>query len=578
MQLMTRKITLGLLLIISMFVTDVLASKVNSLDIKVKLYSNGNADIVERWDIDVDDDDAQTEWFVAHRGLGDMRIEQLSVKGYIPGKEGLQPYQTLSSWDADASRKEKAGKCGLYNNGQEICWGFGDYGRHEYVVSYTLTNLVKSYDTNDGFNHCFVDMDCTIKQANVTITAEDSIQLSESNTRHWAFGYEGRFEFIGDSCLVADSQGKLSSSKRMILLLEFDKGLFQPAAKANEPWADKKKRALEGSDYETDDLSFWEWVLAIGIVLVCVLLYFFVWPILTFFGYLLLGICSVLFWIFSLSPLRTKLRRRKLGIVDGRYFRDVKKDWTLPMNKMLVDDLSYFSGMDEQHVIGALLLKLMSRGDLTITREKYNDELQDMLKILNPIEKIDQETKGDDRLCQHVLRLLTMASGKDLVLQPTEFKSWCKKKDNVAKVKDFMNLLETKPDKKYIEKNAADLYGLKAFLKDFSLLNERKMMEVKLWDKYMVYAEFFGIADQVRKDMKEICPEYLEMSKLAQSIDVAEAKEDVVYMFSDAIYSSANDAIAMLFHRKSSGSDGHGVWSSLDGGGGYSGGGGGGGR
>ena len=59
---MTRKITLGLLLIISMFVTDVLASKVNSLDIKVKLYSNGNAAIVERWDIDVDDDDAQTEW------------------------------------------------------------------------------------------------------------------------------------------------------------------------------------------------------------------------------------------------------------------------------------------------------------------------------------------------------------------------------------------------------------------------------------------------------------------------------------------------------------------------------------
>ena len=575
---MTRKIILGILLFVSMFVADGLASTVKNLDIKVKLYSNGNAAIEERWDIDVDNDDAKTEWFVAHRGLGDMRIEQLSVKGYIPGKEGLQPYQTLSSWDADASRKEKAGKCGLHNNGQEICWGFGDYGRHEYVVSYTLTNLVKSYDTNDGFNHCFVDMDCTIKQANVTITAVDSIQLSDDNTRHWAFGYEGRFEFLGDNCLVADSQGKLSSSKRMILLLEFDKGVFQPASKANEPWAEKKKRALEGSDYETDDLSFWDWVLAIGIILVCALLYFFVWPILGFFGYLLLGIAAVLFWIFSLSPLRTKLRRRKLGIVDGRYFRDVKKDWTLPMNKMLVDDLSYFGGMNEQNVIGALLLKLMSRGDLTIIREKYNDELQDMLKILNPIENIDQKTKGDDRLCQHVLRLLTMASGKDLVLQPTEFKSWCKKKDNVAKVKDFMTLLETKPDKKYIEKNAADLYALKAFLKDFSLLNERKMMEVKLWDKYMVYAQFFGIADQVRKDMKEICPEYLQMSKLSQSLDVAEAKEDVVYMFSDAIYTSATDAIARLFNRKASGSDGHGVWSSLGGGSGYSGGGGGGGR
>lgn len=99
-------------------------------------------------------------------------------------------------------------------------------------------------------------------------------------------------------------------------------------------------------------------------------------------------------------------------------------------------------------------------------------------------------------------------------------------------------------------------------------------MEVKLWDNYMVYAEFFGIADQVRKDMKEVWPEYMEMSRLAQSIEVAEAKEDVVYMFSDTIYSSATDAIAMLFNRKSSGSDGHGVWSSLGGGGGYSGGGG----
>jgi len=98
----------------------------------------------------------------------------------------------------------------------------------------------------------------------------------------------------------------------------------------------------------------------------------------------------------------------------------------------------------------------------------------------------------------------------------------------------------------------------------------------KFWKKTKKTLD--NAADQVRKDMKEICPEYLEMSKLAQSIDVAEAKEDVVYMFSDAIYSSANDAIAMLFHRKSSGSDGHGVWSSLDGGGGYSGGGGGGGR
>ena len=39
----------------------------------------------------------------------------------------------------------------------------------------------------------------------------------------------------------------------------------------------------------------------------------------------------------------------------------------------------------------------------------------------------------------------------------------------------------------------------------------------------MVYAEFFGLSDKVRSEMKKICPEYLNMSRLAQSLEVAKA-------------------------------------------------------
>ena len=117
---------------------------------------------------------------------------------------------------------------------------------------------------------------------------------------------------------------------------------------------------------------------------------------------------------------------------------------------------------------------------------------------------------------------------------------------------------------------------MKAFLEDFSLIGERRMMEVALWDQYLVYAAFFGIADKVRAEMGKICPDYLKMSKLIQSLDVAQ-ESNIVYSFSSSIYMSSTSAIQRAADRSRS-SSGFSSFSSSGGGGGFSGGGGGGGR
>ena len=538
---------------------------------------DGSARIEERWDIDVDDSDAKTEWYVAHRGLQNMRIGNLEVEGFVPGHEGLQRYETLDEWNINASRKEKTGKCGLNNDGQEICWGFGDYGQHLYVVRYVLKGLVKSYDTNDGFNHCFIDMDCDVEKSQVIISAGDSIMLSEANTRRWAFGYEGRIEFNADSCIVVTPNGALDSSGRVIVMLEFDKGVFQPVVKASEPWADRKQRALDGSDFEDEDLGFWGWVFVILFLVVFILIAL-LWSeiaylLLIALFLLLLGV----WWIVSLAPLRKYLKRRRLGIRKGYYWRDVKSEWSLLKNKMVVDELSYLWGMNSENVIGAVLLRLISRGDVSIVQQMYKNKMCDMLKIDNPQGTDKKGNKDDERLCESLLKLLAEASGDDLVLQPDEFKKWCQSKANYSAVKGFMKKLDTKYDKAYIEKHAADIYGLKAFLKDFTLLNERGVKEVPLWDEYMVYAEFFGISDKVRLQMKEIWPEYSNLSLVTKSLDAAQ-KDDIIYMFSDAIYTSTNSVMNRAASRASSSSSGYSSWSSMGGGGGFSGGGGGGGR
>ena len=44
--------------------------------------------------------------------------------------------------------------------------------------------------------------------------------------------------------------------------------------------------------------------------------------------------------------------------------------------------------------------------------------------------------------------------------------------------------------------------GLKRFLKDFSLMDEKSLPEVALWEKYLVYAMPLGCAKKLSKDMK----------------------------------------------------------------------------
>ena len=49
--------------------------------------------------------------------------------------------------------------------------------------------------------------------------------------------------------------------------------------------------------------------------------------------------------------------------------------------------------------------------------------------------------------------------------------------------------------------------GLKKYMEEFSLLNEREVPELVLWEKYLVYATAFGIADKVLKQLKVQYPE-----------------------------------------------------------------------
>lgn len=106
--------------------------------------------------------------------------------------------------------------------------------------------------------------------------------------------------------------------------------------------------------------------------------------------------------------------------------------------------------------------------------------------------------------------------------------------------------------------------GLKKYMEEYSLLDERKVFELPLWEKFLVFATAFGIADKVLEQLKIAYPNIEEMTDISSSSYIY-----VMYhnSFNKNFTNAINSTIASATHSSGSG-----------GGGGFSGGGGGGGR
>lgn len=121
--------------------------------------------------------------------------------------------------------------------------------------------------------------------------------------------------------------------------------------------------------------------------------------------------------------------------------------------------------------------------------------------------------------------------------------------------------------------------GLKNFLADFGRLDEKDLPEIKLWERYLVYATMFGLAAKVQNAMKM----NLERMNYSDNIDFTYLYFDNYY-FSNSMTNAVNSSLSSargtistqeLASSSDSSSGGYGGGSSF-GGGGFGGGSGGG--
>ena len=533
--------------------------ELSELKIYVMLQPNGDAVIEE--DRTMYLADQGTEIYEKMYGLAErkMRVTDFSVSDSIYGE-----YQ-LVNWDVNQSRAWKAGRCG-YNTseeGLELCWGFGEPGEHTFTTFYVLHNLVQSYTDYDGFNHCFYDAaNPPAEYVQLALWAEDStIHFSPENAGIWHFKYHGDAWFSESGKVLLKSTQKLGVGDKVVLMMQFNKGIFEPEVKHDETFVERvKERAFIDSDYTLDDPGDGSKSSFIGGNDESVFEHYLyiVLGLLVFVGLPLYAILRLIFRKPLERRRKRKLIQKVLGNVDEvPYYREPPLGGNLIASQRILKNtlgmLNQKTTFGTKEFTEALLLRLLYKGNIDIAMEQdEKGETRELFRIKQPeavssnnndnlkafingkdkkdfvqdyVRKKYSGFATDEEMERGLQDLLYKAAGDDHLLQPDELKTFIKDEQNVLSVRGFASKLSSAVDNRYSSEysfkstkpeDAKQVFGFWEYLQDFSIIGEREVVEVKLWKDYLVFGALYGMAKKVREGMKKICPDYTALDGLTR--------------------------------------------------------------
>ena len=519
------------------------------LNIKVILSKNGDARITETREMYIDDEG--TECYIGLANMGESQVKDLTVSD----ETGTRFINV--DWDVDETRDWKTYKCGIVttSRGYELCWGLGDEGERTYTTSYTITGLVRGYPDADAIRHVFLDTSVSPKpdHAKITImTADTTMVINPDSCGIWGFRFEGNLWFENGT-IVAETTKAMSEEAGLFIMVQFPKGMFEPTIWENDTFENKKGEAFEGSDYassdDDEDMTWFEWVI-----------FFLIYGVSA-----LAAVCSFVWHIFTVWHARRKANK------DLMWYRDIPLNGNLQEANNILNAYKYMH-TDYNNLMSACILKLIQLGAITIeTRPNIKGEMEPNF-VIHELKNFGNQPV----LMRKIFNIFKNAAGSDTVLEPKELKQYMKSTCNQSITDSFINTLHTKTSiSKYKdrEEEVRQLFGLRKFLKEFTLMDERGVGEVKLWKDYMIYATLFGIADRVIKEMKKVNPEYFNMDQVANQM----ADNMTLPLIYSTLHHSTSSAVAAKAAREHRSSGGGGLSSWGGGGGGFSGGGGGGG-
>lgn len=533
-----------------------------------------------------------TEGYIKQYNLGVMDVGEPMVSD-----ETGTIYDVDSPWDVDRSRKAKTNRCGIneVSEGKEICWGLGATGARTYNIRYTLTRLVKSYDDYDGFNFKFYEpAEGAMAQHARVVIERESGEFTPDDTRIWAFRFYGEINLV-DGKIVAETEVPFkNSSEGIVILAQFNKGVFHPVTTAKGTFVDKlKKPAFKGSDYTLieEEPASKSSLKGDGYTASEPSAWAELWDGIS--GLLQLGLWIVLGLVALIMPFSissdigtARQHQRLFGNKQGemqQWSRDIPFGGDLYKTSDVLHAVRS-SDLDENDQIAAVVMRMTHMGLISLATVSNDGTPSANFLVTPPINIPALKDDHQSELIKLIHKEMWEASGSDHILQPKELEAYMKSKpvehrSVVHQITDLLGgsgrtLSSLQPEE------VRQVYGLKKFLQEFTLIEERHVLEVGLWKEYMVFATLYGIAKQVYADLKQIWPDYTMLSPDDSLLVERDLCTTVAtYTLGGMSYvrhyeTPAERAARLEREREERRSSGGGGSSSYGGGGGYSGGGG----
>lgn len=563
------------LLLATAFCTLASAQAIRDIETTVYLYKNGNAMVVQTWDLNVT---KGTEWYIPIDNPGKSRITDFCV---FENDEKFA--DDGDQWDSSRSIEEKAQHSGIVRksgNDIELCWGLGSMGDHTFTILYVIRDLVQSYKECDGFHWHFLNDEWSVKPQHASITFINETEgdawywkdKDTCNVRFWGFGMIGD-SGIEDGVIKFESTEPFQYQSFFSAMIQFDKGLFEPKVEADKKWKKVQKEAFKGSDYKKPKRSFDD---IMGSIIE--------------YGLMTVGLLAVLFFIYmGLSMLYWKItgKRYEKSIfgqnkIEG-WWRDIPLGGSPTalfsiLNKG--DKLAFDYKKGFPNLVSAYFLKWIQEGLLAVEKDPEHDDRVNLRFV-----KGEEDVHFDDSMEEKIYLSAREASGHNLLLEKNEFKSWSYKHDTTVLgwPDEAINVGQARWES-FSQDDRRHAVEFRNFLRDFTLVDQRQAPEVGVWKQYMILASALGIADQVARNFEKLFPkimeEYTRQSNMTDAattyLILRDVNESSTAMVASALKRDDERKAAEAAERRSSG--GGGSISFGGGGGGFGGGHGGGAR
>lgn len=573
----------------------------NNLDFKAEIDNNGNMNVVETWDIKISDTNTLFKTFnidkTRYSGITNVNVEEVDKGNFTK----------TDTWAYHLTKNYFYG--GMNNTNEfEICWGVGLDNSSEtktYKISYTVLDAVKKYNDCTELYWQFLGEDFeidaqkitgTIKLPNSALSKEDikvwghvetlngEIHATSNDTvEFWLDNYKGK-NYV--EIRIAMPNNLITNVNRIENIDYLDSIIAEETKWAEEANARRLRKERINK-------------------------------ILT----VLLGIATVFIDIFSIKKIIKNIKLLKQtekakSTQELDYFREMPNKESTPGDALFLYNKGRFIGYTEfGNIFSSTLLYLALKKCLKIEVNKDEKGKEQVIISKTNIE-FDNMGYETERIINYIYKAMGKADSitvkelqKYIKTHPTGVSSLIEGTTKNIKSKNITNKNydEQNANKKTKYINTATLCiigftitlffipisvpllvnaiimillnrkistltqkgldereqwkGLKKYMEDFSLLNEKEVPAIDVWEEYLVYATVFGIADKVIKQLKIVYPNFEEMSNLntASCIHLM-SNTNFNSSFSGAISSSISSTM-------SSASGGGGGFSSGGGGG-----------